>query len=83
MLGVEVPAVEEQRRHARAVGAALDLADENDVVAFLVAAAVEAFEYRHRPGEQRGAGHAVELVCADTGRPMITVLDRADLGLGW
>lgn len=36
----------------------------------------------HPVADWRGAGHAVELVCADTGRPMITVLDRADLGLG-
>lgn len=36
----------------------------------------------HPAADWRGAGHAVELVCADTGRPMITVLDRADLGLG-
>lgn len=36
----------------------------------------------HPVADWRGAGHAVELTCARTGRPLITVLDRADRGLG-
>lgn len=36
----------------------------------------------HPVADWRGAGHAVELTCARTGRPLITVLDRADEGLG-
>lgn len=36
----------------------------------------------HPVADWRGAGHAVELTCARTGRPLITVLDRADRGRG-
>src|SRR6218665_3164662 len=45
-LGVVAPAVEQQRMGALARNAVLDLADEDDVVAFLVLAAVRALEYR-------------------------------------
>src|SRR6476646_6927866 len=58
-LGEVAPAVEDQRRGARPARAALDLADEDDVVAFLVLAAVEAFEHRRRALEQRRAARAL------------------------
>ena len=44
MFGVELAAVEQQRCSAGAVTAAFDFTDEDDMVAFFVAAAVEAFE---------------------------------------
>ena len=58
MLGVVAPAVEQQRRGAGAVRAALHFADEDHVVAFLVAAAVEAFEGGRRAMQQRRAAGA-------------------------
>src|SRR6185369_5103240 len=51
-------AVEDQRLGARASLARLDLADEDDVVAFLVAAAVEALERGGGAVEQRHAARA-------------------------
>ena len=51
-------AVEDQRLRAVAARARLDLADEDDVVAFFVAAAVEALEDRGGAVEQRHAARA-------------------------
>jgi hypothetical protein len=50
--------VVEQRFGAGPVIAALDLADEDDVVAFLVPAAVEAFEDGNRPVQNRCAARS-------------------------
>jgi hypothetical protein len=50
--------VEDERVRAVATLAALDLADEDHVVALLVAAAVEALEQRRGAFEQRHAAHA-------------------------
>ena len=76
VLGVELAAMEQQRRGVRAVAAALHLADEDDVVALLVAAAVEAFESGRRAGQQRraartlGEGHAGPAVRAARGEAL-------------
>jgi hypothetical protein len=51
--------MEQQWRCARAVAATLDLAHEDDVVAFFVAAAVEAFERGGRARQQRRAARAL------------------------
>ena len=50
-VGEVAPAVEDQRRGALAALAALDFADEDHVVAFGIAAAVEALEHRRRAVE--------------------------------
>ena len=70
-------AVEDQRLRAFAQRAALDFADEDDVVAFFVAAAVEALEDRRRAVEEGAPrragvkGDAVEAVdaCSRSARP--------------
>ena len=65
MLGVEPPAVVQQGRHAAVVLAALDLTDKNHVVAFFVAAAVEAFEHRRRAHDALQARNTV--ACSNCG----------------
>jgi hypothetical protein len=57
-LGEVAAAVEDEWMRAGAARARLDLADEDHVVAFLVAAAVEALEHRGSTFEQRHAARA-------------------------
>ena len=63
----------------RAAHAALDLADEDDVIAFLVAAAVEALEDRGGAVEQR---HAARAGAKGDAVEAIDVLAREALGEG-
>src|SRR5512146_1127177 len=82
------PAVEDQRRRARAALATFDLADEDDVVALGIAAAVEALEYRCRALEHRcaagrpvvagDAGEAVGLAAREAQRQLL-LLGREDV----
>ena len=53
--GIKKPAVVQQRRGTGPVGAALDLAYKNDVVAFGVLAAIKAFKGSGCAGQQGGA----------------------------
>ena len=62
MFGIEPAAVEQQRRSAGAKAAALDLAHENDVIALLIATAVEAFECGCGAIEQGRAADALDVV---------------------
>ena len=54
VFGVKFAAVVEQWRRAMVVGAALYFTDKNNVVAFVVAAAIKAFKGGSRAIEQRG-----------------------------
>jgi hypothetical protein len=59
MFGVKLAAVIQQRRRPRAMVAALDFTDKNDVVAFFIAATVKAFKSCRRAIEQRQAARAI------------------------
>src|SRR3569832_1917757 len=70
-------AVKEKRRRARAPRAAFDFPDEDHVIAFLVAAAVEAFERGGRTFEQRRAARTQS---KEDPAPAVRALERETLG---
>ena len=80
-LGVVAAAVEDQRLGAVAARAALHLADEDDVVALLVAAAVEALEHRGRAVEQRRA--AAPALIRDAGEAVDALLAKRSASACW
>ena len=77
MFGIEASAMKQQRRGTLAPAAPLHLTDKDDMVAFVIAAAVEALESGGRAGQQR---HTRQARLKPQAGPSVRTPNRKALG---